>query len=87
MINLKSSITHTIDAAAQTISTMPAPEKQASNTIALAGILSGFLDIVPTILSIIGGLMAIGWYALQIYNHPAVKKWRERRKTAKSTEE
>lgn len=83
MISLKSALHHPIEAAAQTVSNMPAPEKQVSNTVAIAGILSGFLDVVPTLLSILGGLMGIGWYALQIYNHPAVKEWRARRKASK----
>lgn len=74
----------TLHSVSKTVAEMPSPEKQLSHVTAVAGILGSFFEVLPILLSIIGSLLSIAWFGINIYNHPAVQAWLKARREKKT---
>lgn len=86
-MNLREAAYHPIDAAAQMVSTMPEPARAASHAFSIGALVGSFMGALPMILSILGSLLVVIWYGLNIYNHPVVKKWLADWKAKRATKE
>ena len=85
-MDLKSTLHHPVQAAADMVATMPEDARTASHAFSIGALLSVFFHAIPTILSILGALLVVVWYGLNIYNHPVIQAWLARRKAAKQAQ-